>query len=195
MDTISVFHSTWFDAILLAIIALSIVVSFFRGFLREAISLCSWVLGIGLALEFSSFISHHIFFWIQAKGVAYGAAFVSIVALVLIIGWLAIKLLRGLATLTGLGIFDRALGVVFGFFRGVLVSTLMVMLVNVTVFANAHWFADSAMKVVLKKPEQWVEQFVPNDVVDVSRWVDHKDMILDHASSFHQQLTENKEDV
>ena len=71
MDTVSAFHSTWFDAVLLGIIAVSVIVSFFRGFLREAISLCSWVIGIGLALKFSSAIAHNVFSWIHSTVAAY----------------------------------------------------------------------------------------------------------------------------
>ena len=99
MDTVSAFHSTWFDAVLLGIIAVSVIVSFFRGFLREAISLCSWVIGIGLALKFSSAIAHNVFSWIHSTVAAYIVAFIVIVAAVLLLGWLATKVLKGIATI------------------------------------------------------------------------------------------------
>ena len=185
MDTVSAFHSTWFDAILLGVIAISVLVSFFRGFLREAISLCSWVLGIGLALKFSSAVAHSLFSWITSSVAAYIVAFIVIVVAVLLVGWLLTKVSKGIATITGIGILDRPLGLVFGFVRGVLVTTLMVMLVNVTSFAHSYWFVDSAMKTALNKPEQWIQHFIPDDVIDVSRWADHKERVLNGVASAH----------
>ena len=193
MDTVTTFHSTWFDAVLLGVITLSIIVSFFRGFLSEVISFCSWVLAFFIALKVSSMLAHGVFSWIQSAVGAYVLSFVTIVALVLLVGWVTTKLLKGIATLTGLGIFDRALGVVFGFFRGVLVTTLMVMLVSVTTFARTEWFTDSAMKVALKKPEQWIQRFIPDDVVDVSQWADHRNRTLDDRPLNHRLITEPTE--
>ena len=72
-------------------------------------------------------------------------------------------------------------------------TTLMVMLVNVTTFAHAHWFVGSAMKTALNKPEQWVQRFIPDDVVDVSRWADHKEKVLDGVGSVHQLMNSNTE--
>jgi membrane protein required for colicin V production len=171
MDSLASFHSTWFDAILIGVIVLSIAVSFFRGFLREAISLCSWVLAIVLALKLSSFISHHVFSWISSDTTAYVAAFISTVIVVLLLGSVITKLAKSIATITGFGIFDRVLGVLFGFLRGVLVTTLMIMLVNVTAFSSSHWFEDSAMKVALNTPEKWMQNFVPDELGNVSHWV------------------------
>ena len=193
MDTVTTFHSTWFDAVLLGVIALSIIVSFFRGFMQEVISLCTWVLAFILALKFSSIVAHSVFSWIQSTVGGYILSFVTIVVLVLLAGWVAAKVLKGVATLTGLGIFDRALGVVFGFFRGVLVTTLMVMLVSVTTFARTEWFTDSAMKVALKKPEQWIQRFIPDDVVNVSQWADHRNRTLDDRPLNHRLITEPTE--
>ena len=195
MDTVSAFHSTWFDAILLGVIAISVLVSFFRGFLREAISLCSWVLGIGLALKFSSMVAHNVFSWITSSVAAYVVAFIVIVVAILLVGWVLTKVSKGIATITGIGILDRPLGLVFGFVRGVLVTTLMVMLVNVTSFAHSHWFVDSAMKTALNKPEQWIQHFIPDDVIDVSRWADHKERVLNGVASAHQLIAEHTESV
>ena len=43
----------WVDIVILVIIALSAVISLFRGFFREAISLATWVVAFWVAIQFS----------------------------------------------------------------------------------------------------------------------------------------------
>ena len=43
---------TWFDFVLLAILAASVVLSFIRGFFKEVISIVTWISAIVLALVY-----------------------------------------------------------------------------------------------------------------------------------------------
>ena len=183
MGFLSHFHTTWFDALLLMVIALSIVLSFFRGFVKEAISLLSWVLAVVLGLKLAPVISRYWLSSLASSTVAYVIAFIGVVITALLLGFAISKIIKLFATLTGLGIFDRALGVVFGFVRGVLLATLMTMLVSVTALASSSWFENSAMKVALRKPEQWMQHFVPNDIAPIGQWADdHQQKVIDSAS-------------
>lgn len=184
MGFLSHFHTTWFDALLLLVIVLSIVLSFFRGFVKEAISLISWVLAVVLGLKLAPMISHHWLSGLASSTVAYVIAFVGVAVAVLLLGFVVSKIIKLFATLTGLGIFDRALGVIFGFVRGVLLATLMTMLVSVTALASSSWFENSAMKVALHKPEQWMQHFVPKEVSPMGQWAgDHQQKVIDSAKN------------
>ncbi|MGH8399524.1 MAG: CvpA family protein, partial [Gammaproteobacteria bacterium] len=44
---------TWIDYLILGIILVSALVSLFRGFLRETVSLLAWIIGFWLALRFA----------------------------------------------------------------------------------------------------------------------------------------------
>jgi len=182
MGFLSFFHSTWFDVVLLVIIGASVVASFFRGFIKEAVSLVSWIVAIILALKFSPVVSEKLLSWLPTSVVAYMSAFILIIIIVLIVGMVISKCIKIVATITGLGIVDKILGSVFGLVRGVLVASLIIMLINLTSFASSAWFKDSAMKTVLKRPEAWLQHFIPLEVGDVHDWAgEHKDHVKQTA--------------
>jgi membrane protein required for colicin V production len=112
---------TWFDLAILGVLALSALLAFFRGFVREVMGVGAWVGAIVLGFWFAPFVEPRLETWIHAKEFAYPAAvaIVFVIALVVfsvISGWMG-ALARGSA----LGGVDRTLGIVFGLARGAVV--------------------------------------------------------------------------
>jgi membrane protein required for colicin V production len=109
---------TWFDLVMLAILALSALLAFFRGFVREVLGVGAWVGAIIISIWFFPFVSPKFETWIKAKEfadpAAYGAVFlVALIVLSVLSSWIG-ALVRGSA----LGGVDRTLGIVFGIIRG-----------------------------------------------------------------------------
>jgi membrane protein required for colicin V production len=109
---------TWFDFAMLAVLALSALLAFFRGFVREVLGVGAWVGAIIISIWFFPFVSPRFEQWIHAKEfadpAAYGAVFlVALIVLSVVSSWVG-ALVRGSA----LGGVDRTLGIVFGLVRG-----------------------------------------------------------------------------
>ncbi len=111
------------DYVLLAIILISCIMGFLRGFITEAISLLTWVVGLYIAFHFSGSLSVYLTYF-QDMMVRYIISFIILLALVLIVGHLIEKLLNLILKKMGLGFLNRSLGFIFGFVRALLLSVV-----------------------------------------------------------------------
>lgn len=131
------------DWALLAVIGASIVLGFFRGFMREVISLAGWVAGIWLAFRFAVPLSEVVPFgedWPLARTA--GVALLIVVACVFaaaFVGWLVRELVKA----AKLSAADRTLGGLFGLARGMLIVGLAVFLVRDTALYREPLWRDS----------------------------------------------------
>jgi membrane protein required for colicin V production len=115
---------TWVDGVVLAVIALSALVAFSRGLVREVLGIGAWAGAVVFALYLLPATRPLAARYIQpewlAEVVAIGVTFmVALLVLKLLIGWFA-----GLVRASMLGGLDRALGTVFGLARGAFVVVL-----------------------------------------------------------------------
>ena len=133
------------DYALIIIVGLSAVVSLFRGFFREAVSLGTWVAGLWLAWKLGPQVAGILEPWISTSVLRLWAARVLVVIAVLIAGGLLSWLFGVILDNTGLSGTDRALGTVFGFARGVLLAGLAVMALDLMGFREAAWWDESKL--------------------------------------------------
>lgn len=135
----------WFDYLLLAILGCSTLVSLFRGFFKEAISLCAWIIALWVAWKYGPQLSTALESWISPPVVRLWAARALIVIAVLIGGGLFGTLLHFLLESTGLSGTDRAIGMVFGFGRGVVISGILLAVLESAGFSETEWWPDSVL--------------------------------------------------
>jgi len=112
------------DIIVIAVVALSALFAFARGFVKEALSIAAWV-GAGLVTlyglpQFSPIVQKYIASPLLAQ-IATGVALfvVSLIVLSLLTSALASRVKD-----SALSAVDRALGLLFGAFRGVVIACL-----------------------------------------------------------------------
>lgn len=113
---------TVFDMGVLGVIALSALLSFYRGFLREIMSLGSWITAAIVTLYAFPHVSTLIEPEVGSKEIASGLAslgvfMVSLITIVIISG----IILKYLKPGDEIGFLDNALGLMFGVLRGVLI--------------------------------------------------------------------------
>lgn len=111
----------WVDLTILGVIAISALVSLIRGFVREALSLVSWVIAFFVASRFYKDVSPLLADYLQDPFLRDGGAILLLFLLTLIVGSLINYLIGILVDKSGLTGTDRVLGMVFGGLRGVLV--------------------------------------------------------------------------
>jgi membrane protein required for colicin V production len=136
---------TWLDVVIVALIALSTLLSLFRGVVKEVLSLAVWVLAFWLAFHYSFAASRLLEGMIPYESARLGAAFLLIFIAILLAGMLASALVSKLVQAGGLGIADRALGAVFGALRGIVLVAVLVMLAALTPLAQEKAWKESQL--------------------------------------------------
>lgn len=150
----------WFDFTIIGIIALSSVISLVRGFVKEAISLVIWIAAFLVSRTFHPQLAQ-LFTQIEdpmlRNATAIGVLFVG----TLIVGALINYVISQLVKATGLGGTDKALGMVFGALRGVLiVSALLFAMDTFTTFAESQWWQSSLLVPKFGIVIEWFFEFM-----------------------------------
>jgi membrane protein required for colicin V production len=134
---------TWVDGVVLAVIALSALIAYFRGFVREVLGIGAWAGAIAFALYAQP-------------------ALKPLLVLKLLIAWFA-----GVVRHSVLGGVDRALGIVFGLARGAFLIVLAYIVGGLFLPSPATWpeavrdartlpvVADAARTVVSQLPADY----------------------------------------
>ncbi|WP_439107035.1 CvpA family protein [Congregibacter sp.] len=119
-----------FDWVVVVIVALSALLSLWRGFVREAISLAGWVVAFILANLLAVTVADQIGDLIANRTGRYIVAWSLVFVLTLVASSLSAKLFASLVKASGLGVLDRLLGSVFGILRGALIVMALVFVVR-----------------------------------------------------------------
>lgn len=160
----------WIDWVILAVIALSAVISVVRGFFREAISLTGWILAIWLGLAFSGDIAALLSSLISAPSVRIVMAFSMVLVFVLMLTALAIYLSTLMVKKSGLTGADRVLGVAFGVARGAVIVGILVLLAGLTALPRDPWWRESAFVPYFERLAVHIRDMLPSDVADEIRF-------------------------
>ncbi|WP_245614974.1 CvpA family protein [Muricoccus aerilatus] len=114
-------HMTWVDAVFLALVAVSGVIGYMRGLVREVLGVGAWVGAIFFAFYMLSGTRGLFADMFPQEWMADAAALAAVFVVTLIILKIIIAFIAGGVRNSVLGGVDRALGIVFGLGRGVVV--------------------------------------------------------------------------
>ena len=154
----------WADYAIIGVIALSAFMSLIRGFVREAISLGSWIAAIWAAFHFSNTMAQIVTPYIKSPALRMPIAAVILLILVLLIGALINFVIGTLVDKTGLSGTDRVVGTVFGVGRGVLLVAVLLLLAQLTPMPQSLWWQNSALLPRFQPLEIWLRSLVPQSV-------------------------------
>ena len=145
-----------FDYFIVGILTVSILFSIRRGFVREALSLLTWIAAVVVSRLFAGHLSVLLKSQIETDLLRMGASYIILFIGTLITGGMINFVMSEFVKRTGLTNTDRFLGMIFGLARGGLVVLLVV--------AALHYFAPV-------EDEAWYKQsrLVPGIIVVIEK--------------------------
>lgn len=154
----------WVDYSILAIIAVSVAISLWRGFTKEALSLAGWVLAAWVALTFSGNLQTLLEPHIEAPSIRLVVAFAILFVATLFLSGMVNYLAGHLIKKTGLSGTDRMVGVLFGVARGCLVVAVLVLVAGMTPMPQDPWWREAQLLHYFQDIALWLRQFLPEDI-------------------------------
>ncbi|WP_350333806.1 CvpA family protein [Coralliovum pocilloporae] len=165
---------TWLDGILLGLMFISAILAMVRGFMREVLSITSWVAAVVAVFVLFKSVYPFALEQISDKTIA-AAATVGGVFLVtlLLVSLITIKI-SDLVLDSKIGPLDRTLGFVFGSARGFLLMTIAMIFVNWLVPSDGRpgWIEDAKSKPALDTAAEEIITLLPDDPELFNTWID-----------------------
>jgi membrane protein required for colicin V production len=136
---------TWVDWAIVAIVAISALISLSRGFVKEALSLVTWIIAGAVAWMFGGSLSEYLVGYIQTPSARIITGCAIMFVATLIVGAMINYLIGELVRVTGLSGTDRFLGMAFGAARGVLLVVVAVGLLSLGPVQQDEWWKQSQL--------------------------------------------------
>jgi membrane protein required for colicin V production len=191
--TASAFNSapTGFDSVdyfVLFIFGLSILAGYIRGFMREVISLITWVVASVVSTMFSGKLaaafsgtsasstapsalsaSTGIDMAHSTSMLAIGASFVTLFIGTLVAGYLVSTLITGLVAGSGASLSNRFLGALFGGIRGFILVILLMFIAELTPMGDQPAWTQSSFVKSFQPVVSWIEKMVEPGLQNVRK--------------------------
>ena len=135
----------WVDITIIGIIAFSASISIIRGFIREALSLVSWILAFFIAGHFYTYITQYLTYF-ENDMIRIAVAITILFFATLLVCSVVSYVIGQLVQKTGLSGTDRVLGICFGVLRGILVVAALLFLVDTfTSLSKSPYWTESQL--------------------------------------------------
>ena len=149
---------TWVDWAIVAIVIISALISLARGFFREVLSLVTWAAAAVIAWLFSGSLALAFEGYISTPSLRTVAAAAVLFIATLLTGGLINTVIGKLVEVTGLTGTDRALGMIFGGLRGVLLVTMLVGIAEYAPIQQDDWWRSSELVPHFEIVSDWIKR-------------------------------------
>ena len=190
------------DIIVLIILGLSVLVAFFRGFIRESLTIAGLGGAVVAAIAFGDNLTPVVSNWLSDPNTAEtGKIFdlipVSLAALVLAYAMIFIGVMIVISIAThyiakgaqsiGLGFLDRSLGILFGLLRGVILVGLLYLPFHHLLAQEDkdRWFASAKTYPYVEYTARLMQAFIPSPSTEEA----------ESAEDSEEEATENPDEV
>jgi len=152
------------DVVVIFVIFLSALFSLVRGFVKEAISLATWIIAIWLAATFAPKLAAALPNSIESEAVRQAIGFGVLFVLTLMVGTLVNMLISQVVKKTGLSGADRIFGVAFGILRGGLIIVVFVVIGGMTPLPESEWWQSSVLLQWFESVAMVIQEYIPQDL-------------------------------
>ena len=154
----------WVDYTIIAVILISVVISLFRGLLKEIMGLAVWAVAFWIGFRFADEGADWFVGMVELPSARLALAFGLLFISALIVGGLLNFLLGKLIESTGLTGTDRFLGMFFGLGRALVLVTALVLLAGLTPLPQDPWWRESRLLPGFQTLAEWAAGYMPDDV-------------------------------
>lgn len=147
------------DWVIVVVLSFSTLLSIYRGFVKEALSLATLIAAMVISRVFGGELSTLLVNWIETPAVRYVTAYAGLFIATLVVGGLINRTLVNIVRFAGLGGLDRILGTVFGFARGVLIVTVVVAVLARLGLAETALWQESQFVTEFVALADWLQTF------------------------------------
>jgi membrane protein required for colicin V production len=154
----------WADIAILTIIGISAVISLFRGFVREALSLIGFILAVWVSITFYNQAADLLTNYVAVPTVRRVLGFVSLFVISLLMAGIINHLFGKLIDKAGLTGTDRMLGVIFGAIRGIAIVGVFVVMAGLTEVPSDRWWQESTFMTHFETLAYLGVSFLPPDI-------------------------------
>lgn len=168
---------TEFDYIAIALVVLSAIFGYFRGFVREVFSLLTYLIAAYGTLTFAPTLLSYAYDIFNNYYASYVATYVFLFIILLIIIGFINRFISSMISYTGLGGADSFVGLLFGVIRGIAIVILLVIVAGYTDLPKEPWWVNSKFSskavnavIELKKmlPEKYAKSLPYGDSLTAS---------------------------
>lgn len=156
----------WFDLAIMGTLAVSVVVSLFRGFIAEVFSLAVWLIALWVAFTFSGQFTDYIPAGVDTPSIRSAIAFTGLFVTVLVIGGLLNYLLARLVESTGLSATDRLMGALFGLIRGVAIVLVFFLVAGLTPIPKDPWWQEARLSSYFEQMAMKIKHYLPETIAE-----------------------------
>ena len=161
MDAIGLNITDW---IILGVVIASGIISLFRGFTKEFLSLFLWVFSFIAAISLEYLVSPFITGYIGNPEISKIGAYVVIFVACIFIGGIVINMISKLIKWSGVSGFDKFLGVLFGMARGLIVIFIIFLLMPAGL-KNSELMGNSKISPFIEQIAPEIEAYI-RDLID-----------------------------
>jgi len=151
------------DIAIIIIIIVSLLSGLFRGFIREVLSLISWITALWIAYNYAvqgaAFLEPYL-----EPPLRFVAAFAVIFIVTLLLISMVSYLVHKLFSLTSITGIDRSLGTLFGIIRGVIVVALLILCAAFMDFTNQPCWKESILVNYFLPITEFIRSLIPDDI-------------------------------
>ncbi|HRE30652.1 MAG TPA: CvpA family protein [Candidatus Berkiella sp.] len=159
------------DIIISGLIIVSILIGIVRGFIKELISLITWIVAIVLATMFTSELAEHMTFT-KTPYIRLLCAFLLIFVGVVFVGAIFNYFIGTFVRKTPFSVADRVLGSIFGLFRGVVLLVILVLLGGLTFLPKESWWQTSYFIPRVQVLSLWLKEQLPEEYAKAFKFAD-----------------------
>ncbi len=154
------------DIAIIVVLLISTLIGLFRGFIREILSLASWLVALYVAWTFAKLGAEYLTPYISQPPLRVVASFAAIFIVVLIVASIISYILYRLFSIAGISGLDRSLGTLFGAGRGIIVVAILILAAVYMDFATQPWWRDSILVNYFTPVTEFMLSLMPQDIVE-----------------------------